>query len=138
MDGEIDFGERVEDPVAVGAFGDDAGHEEMAANGFALRHSQFGEESGERDAGIGFAGFGVCVEDSDGGVGQRSDRSRSEGERLASIGESEGGGANGGSLVMHLLRGKTRTGDAKQEGEWKREREKAVLFHAPILVDFYR
>jgi hypothetical protein len=82
--------------------------------------------------------FGVRVVDGDGGVRERGKCGRSESDDAVFIRESEGGGMNSWSFVMHFLCDEMRTRDAEQEGEWKRECEETFLFHETILVNFYR
>ena len=118
VDGGVDFREGVEDFVAVSAFGDDAGHEEMAANFLSLRYSEFGEESDERDSGVGFAGPGMGVVDGNGGVRQRRELGRGEGKGVVLICDGETGGADGRSVRMHLP-GERGSGENAGEGRGK-------------------
>lgn len=117
VDSGVDFGERVQDLIAVSAFGDDTGHEETAANLFSLRHAQFGEEGCERHSGVGFAHFGMCVVDSDGGLRQRRELGGAEGEGFVLICNGEASGPDNGSVMVHCLRrdaGNSRAGQKEQ------------------------
>lgn len=135
VDGGINFRQGVKDLVAVGAFSNDSGHEEMAADFFSLGYSEIGEEGCEGNAGVCFAGFGVRVIDGDGNVRQRSELEGGEDNGHAVICDGEAGGADGGSMVVHLLRGSVRrlAGCEKQkDGDGDEETSQP---HAVILAD---
>ena len=139
MDDWVGFGKREKDFVAVGAFGDDARHEERAAHFFPVGHIEFREERGERDSGVCFVDFTVRVEDGDRSVRESGEFRGAEGQRFSLISDGQAGGRDGWRVMVHLLRFKVGIRNAEQErqdGE-REQAEIAILFHGIILVSFY-
>lgn len=141
MDGGIDFGQGVKNFITVGAFRDDSSHEEWAANTLALRYSKSGEESDERNSGVGFLGFGMRVEHGNSGMREGGELGGAEGERFALPCKGEAGGADCRSFVAHFLCGKSGSRGAGQKGEGEDRlhgNADKEGFHKTILVKFYR
>lgn len=140
VDGGIGFGERVEDFVPVGAFGNDAEHEERSAHLFSLRYIEFREEFSERNSGVSFVHFAVRVEHGDVGVGHGGNFRRAEGERFSLIPDGQAGGWDCGRFVMRLLRDQIevrRPGkNSESENGERNVVASDVIFHQTILVKF--
>ena len=135
MDGGIDFGEGIEDFVAIRAFGDDSSHKEAAADLFPLGHSEFGEEGCEWNSGVGFAGLGMSVVDSDSYVGQCSNLGGGEGERRTFICDGKAGRADSRSMVVHFLRGSEKYRAGREQQNERDGNKGPSKPHAVILAE---
>ena len=138
VDGGIGFGQRVKDFVAVGAFGDNAGHKEWAANLFSLWHAHSGKKSGQRNAGVGLIRLGVAVENGDGDVWKRGKRDARERDDVSVVCERERCGTDSRRVMVHLLRGQIEMRNAGERDKSKDgEREGAGRFHKAYLNRLY-